>query len=71
MQPPPPPETKGKRRGGANKSNPADKVLKPGYNKKIGSKTTQLSTKATEIRCLQTNVDSAATLSLICIFWMP
>ena len=37
---------------------------KPNYNKKVGSKITQLSTKATEIRCLQTNVESSPTLCL-------
>ena len=35
------------------------KGAKPNYNKKVGSKITQLSTKATEIRCLQTNVESS------------
>ena len=42
-----------------------DDKKKPNYNKKAGSKITQLSSKVTEIRCLQTNVQSSQTLFLV------
>ena len=68
------PKAKPKPRGGrANKAIQGsdangveeDKKPKPNYNRKLGGKISQLSTKATEIRCLQTQVQSAQTLNLI------
>ena len=58
----PGPKAKAKAKAKANSDD--KKGVKPNYNKKVGSKITQLSTKATEIRCLQTNVESSTTLCL-------
>ena len=49
----------------ANRGTGDDKKPKPNYTRKLGGKISQLSTKATEIRCLQTQVQSALTLNLI------
>ena len=46
------------------KAKPKSEATKPNYNKKMGNKITQLSTKVTEIRCLLTNVQASEKLSL-------
>ena len=61
---PPAPDAKAKAKA---KVRVDKKDTKPNYNKKFGSKISQLSGKVTEIRCLQTNLQSSS-LFLVKVF---
>lgn len=63
---PPAPDAKAKPKP-KPKTRTEKKETKPNYNKKVGSKISQLSGKVTEIRCLQTNLQSSS-LFLVNIF---
>lgn len=65
---------KGKGRGkDKEKEKPKEKVLKPNYTRKIGSRISQLSSKHTELRCLNTNIEHSQGVLLdqacVCVFF--